>query len=130
MVDGWGDEGEIDLLDWLAELTIYTSSACLIGRKFRDQLDARFAHLYHDLEQGTDAIAFVDPYADIPSFHRRDAARLGLVALVQGIMDGASAGPAAHRGRPRLARRAHVDPRPTTAPRGSRPTRSPACSSP
>jgi sterol 14-demethylase len=95
MVDRWGDEGEIDLLDWLAELTIYTSSACLIGRKFRDQLDARFAHLYHDLEQGTDAIAFVDPYADIPSFHRRDAARLGLVDLVQGIMDGRREGPAA-----------------------------------
>ena len=31
MVAGWGDEGEIDLLDWFAELTIYTSSACLIG---------------------------------------------------------------------------------------------------
>ncbi len=95
MVESWGDEGEIDLLDWFAELTIYTSSACLVGRKFRDQLDARFAHLYHDLEQGTDAIAFVDPYADIESFHKRDAARLGLVALVQEIMDGRRNGPAA-----------------------------------
>jgi len=26
MVAGWGDEGEIDLLEWFAELTIYTSS--------------------------------------------------------------------------------------------------------
>ncbi len=33
MVAGWGDEGEIDLLEWFAELTIYTSSACLIGRQ-------------------------------------------------------------------------------------------------
>src|SRR5690606_18179216 len=41
----------------------------------------------HDLEQGTDAIAFVDPYADIESFRRRDEARRGLVALVQAIMD-------------------------------------------
>jgi sterol 14-demethylase len=95
MVDAWNDEGEIDLLDWFAELTIYTSSACLIGRKFRDQLDARFSHLYHDLEQGTDAIAFVDPYADIESFRRRDAARAGLVALVQQIMDGRRNGPPA-----------------------------------
>ena len=31
MVAGWADAGEIDLLDWFAELTIYTSSACLIG---------------------------------------------------------------------------------------------------
>ncbi len=86
MVAGWSDEGEIDLLDWFAELTIYTSSACLIGKRFRDQLDKRFAEYYHDLEQGTDAIAYVDPYADIESFHRRDAARVGLVQLVEAIM--------------------------------------------
>ena len=39
----WGDEGEIDLLDWFAELTIYTTSACLIGTPFREELDASFA---------------------------------------------------------------------------------------
>ena len=86
MVEAWGDEGEIDLLDWFAELTIYTSSACLVGKRFRDQLDSRFAALFHDLERGTDAIAYVDPYADIESFHRRDAARASLVELVQAIM--------------------------------------------
>ena len=92
MVAGWSASGEIDLLDWFAELTIYTSSACLIGKKFRDQLDRRFAELYHDLERGTDAIAYVDPYADIESFHRRDAAREGLVGLVTEIMDSRAAG--------------------------------------
>ena len=88
MVAGWSAGGEIDLLDWFAELTIYTSSACLIGTKFRDQLDGRFAALYHDLERGTDALAFVDPYAPIESFRRRDAARAGLVDLVGQIMAG------------------------------------------
>ncbi|NPC96210.1 cytochrome P450 [Nocardioides sp. zg-DK7169] len=87
MVAEWGDEGEIDLLDWFAELTIYTTSACLIGTPFREELDARFAHHYHDLERGTDALAYVDPYADIESFRVRDAAREQLVALVQGIID-------------------------------------------
>jgi sterol 14-demethylase len=87
MVAGWDDEGEIDLLEWFAELTIYTSSACLIGRKFRRELDGRFARLYHDLEQGTDAIAYVDPYAPIESFRRRDEARVGLVWLVEEIME-------------------------------------------
>lgn len=86
MLASWGDEGEVDLLDWFAELTIYTSSACLIGRKFREELDGRFAELYHDLERGTDALAYVDPYAPIESFRRRDEARAGLVELVQGIM--------------------------------------------
>jgi sterol 14-demethylase len=87
------DGGAIDLLDWFAELTIYTSSACLIGKRFREQLDERFATLYHDLERGTDAIAYVDPHADIESFHARDRARAGLVELVQGIMDGRAAEP-------------------------------------
>ncbi len=91
MVAGWGDSrdewGEIDLLDWFAELTIYTTSACLIGERFREQLDGGFASLYHDLERGTDAIAYVDAYADIESFRRRDAARVALVDLVQGIID-------------------------------------------
>src|SRR5436190_5309398 len=82
----WGETGEIDLLDWFAELTIYTSSACLIGHRFREELDARFARLYHDLERGTDALAFVDPYAPIESFRKRDEARAGLVELVEAIM--------------------------------------------
>jgi sterol 14-demethylase len=94
MVGAWQDAGSIDLLDWFAELTIYTSSACLIGGKFRRELDRRFATLYHDLEQGTDAIAYVDPYAPIESFRRRDEARVGLVELVQQIMDRRAAGPA------------------------------------
>ena len=91
MVDQWGDSttewGEIDLLDWFAELTIYTTSSCLIGKPFREELDASFAQHYHELERGTDAIAYVDPYADIESFRRRDAARERLVELVQAIIE-------------------------------------------
>ncbi|NKY55097.1 cytochrome P450 [Nocardia flavorosea] len=86
MLANWGDEGEIDLLDFFAELTIYTSSACLIGTKFREELDSRFAHLYHNLERGTDALAYVDPYMPIESFRIRDESRAQLVELVQEIM--------------------------------------------
>ncbi len=97
MVAPWAQAGEIDLLDWFAELTIYTSSACLIGTKFRRELDGRFAALYHDLERGTDALAFVDPYAPIDSFRRRDAARAGLVFLVGEIMAVRAASPPVSR---------------------------------
>jgi sterol 14-demethylase len=86
MVARGGGAGEIDLLDWFAELTIYTSSACLIGKRFRSELDHRFAELYHDLERGTDAIAYVDAYAPIESFRKRDEARVQLVQLVEGII--------------------------------------------
>ncbi len=87
MIAGWGDEGEIDLLDFFAELTIYTSTACLIGKKFRNQLDSRFANFYHLLERGTDPLCYVDPYLPIESFRIRDEARAGLVELVQEVMD-------------------------------------------
>jgi len=93
MIAGWGDTGEIDLLDFFAELTIYTSTACLIGKKFREELDHRFARLYHELERGTDPLCYVDPYLPIESFRRRDEARKALVALVQEIMDNRIANP-------------------------------------
>ena len=97
MIENWGDEGEIDLLDFFAELTIYTSTACLIGTKFRDQLDSRFAHFYHELERGTDPLCYVDPYLPIESFRKRDEARKGLVALVQEIMHQRIANPPADK---------------------------------
>ncbi|HTY29670.1 MAG TPA: cytochrome P450 [Mycobacterium sp.] len=87
MIENWGDSGEIDLLEFFAELTIYTSTSCLIGTKFRNQLDSRFANYYHLLERGTDPLCYVDPYMDIESFRIRDRARLGLVELVQAVMD-------------------------------------------
>src|ERR1700759_2638237 len=93
MVADWGEEGEIDLLDFFAELTIYTSTACLIGLKFRNQLDSRFAHYYHELERGTDPLCYVDAYLPIESFQRRDQARVALVTLVQEIMNQRIANP-------------------------------------
>lgn len=97
MIENWGEEGEIDLLDFFAELTIYTSTACLIGPKFRNQLDSRFAHFYHELERGTDPLCYVDPYLPIESFRRRDEARKGLVTLVQNIMNQRIANPPADK---------------------------------
>lgn len=89
----WGDTGEIELLDFFSELTIYTSTACLIGRKFRDQLDSRFANYYHLLERGTDPLCYVDPYLPIESFRIRDEAREHLVGLVDEIMNQRIANP-------------------------------------
>jgi len=93
MIADWGDHGEIDLLDFFSELTIYTSTACLIGRKFREQLDSRFAHYYHLLERGTDPLCYVDPYLPIESFRIRDEARTNLVELVRDIMAQRVSGP-------------------------------------
>jgi sterol 14-demethylase len=82
-----GEVGEIDLLDFFAELTIYTSSACLIGRPFREELTPEFAVRYHELEKGTDALAFVNPYLPLPSFRARDRARARIVELITEIIE-------------------------------------------
>ena len=96
-IEDWVDTGEIELLDFFSELTIYTSTACLIGRKFRDQLDSRFANYYHLLERGTDPLCYVDPYLPIESFRIRDEARENLVGLVDEIMKQRIANPPQER---------------------------------
>jgi sterol 14-demethylase len=86
-IAAFGESGEVDLLDFFAELTIYTSSACLIGKPFREELTPEFAVRYHELEKGTDALAYVDPYLPLPSFRTRDRARKRLVELITEIVD-------------------------------------------
>jgi sterol 14-demethylase len=85
--DGLGAEGEIDLLAFFSELTIYTSSACLIGKEFRDEITADFASLFHELERGTDTLAYISPHLPIAAFRRRDAARKELVRRIEAIIE-------------------------------------------
>ena len=86
MIAEWGDSGEIDLLEFMKELTIYTSSHCLLGDEFRYELNEEFAKIYHDLEKGVNPLAFVFPYLPLPVFRRRDKARVKLQALVTEII--------------------------------------------
>jgi sterol 14-demethylase len=86
MAERLGREGTLDLLEFFSELTIYTSSSCLLGREFRDELGPGFAEAYKDLERGTDAFAYVNPHLPLPSFRARDRARARLVAMVSEII--------------------------------------------
>jgi sterol 14-demethylase len=86
IISNWGDSGEIDLLEFMKELTIYTSSHCLLGDEFRYELNEEFAKIYHDLEKGVNPLAFVFPYLPLPVFRRRDKARVRLQELVTGII--------------------------------------------
>ena len=45
-----------------------------------------FKQLYHDLEKGLQAIAFVDPYMQQPIFEARDKARERLQELISEII--------------------------------------------
>jgi sterol 14-demethylase len=97
MMKSLGDEGEIDLLDFFAELTMYTSSACLIGKEFREELNADTYRVFYELERGTDAIAYVNPNLPIPAFRARDRARRRLVEMLDGVFEKRRADPKANR---------------------------------
>jgi sterol 14-demethylase len=85
-VAGWGDEGELDFLDEFIRLTLHTACHCLLGADFRYQMTEEFKQLYHDLEKGLQAIAFVDPYLQQPVFEARDKARARLQQLISAII--------------------------------------------
>ncbi len=87
MVGGWDARGTFDVLDFFSELTIYTSSACLIGKQFRAELGPEYVAIFQDLERGTDALAYVNPYLPLPVFWRRDRARKRLVGRLQAIFE-------------------------------------------
>jgi sterol 14-demethylase len=84
----WGEEGELDFLDEFLQLTLHTATHCLLGPDFRYRLTAEFKQLYHALEAGLQAIAFVDPYLQQPVFEARDKALLRLQELIGDIIAG------------------------------------------
>lgn len=86
LIAGWGERGEIELVEFMKQLTINTASHCLLGREFRYELNQEFAHIYHDLEQGVSPLAYHFPNLPIPRFRRRDRARQRLQELVGAIV--------------------------------------------
>jgi sterol 14-demethylase len=85
-LDRWGDEGEVDLLEVTNELTVFVASRCLIGPEFRKNVSTEFARLYHDLEGGINPVAFFWPNLPLPSFRRRDRARVRMVEVITRIV--------------------------------------------
>ena len=86
-IAGWNESGEIELVEFMKQLTINTASHCLLGREFRYELSEEFAEIYHDLEQGVHPLAYHFPNLPLPRFRRRDRARERLQKLVGEIVD-------------------------------------------
>jgi sterol 14-demethylase len=97
MMESLGDEGEIDLLDFFSELTIYTSTACLIGKEFREEMTPEYFRTFYELEKGTDAIAYVNPNLPLPVFRARDRARKRLVEMLTEVFERRQRDPAAKK---------------------------------
>ena len=85
-IQGWGEEGVIDVYEYARVLMNFTSSTCLLGREFREEMTEEFAQIYGDLEQGITPLAFLNAHLPIPSFRKRDRARARLVELITRII--------------------------------------------
>lgn len=81
-IQGWGDEGVLDFYQAFTDLTLKTSTHCLLGSEFRYRLTDEFADLYRDLEKGIDPSALLDPTQQKESFQKRDQARARLEELI------------------------------------------------
>jgi len=78
----WGDAGELDFYEGFADLTIKTSTHCLLGHEFRKTLTSEFADLYHTLGAAADASGLSDPAAQKALYDARDQARARLEELI------------------------------------------------
>ncbi len=83
----WGELGVVDFVDFCRVLTNFTSSRCLLGPEFRDGMTEEFASVYHDLERGVTPIAYINAHLPIPSFWKRDRARVRMVEMITKIID-------------------------------------------
>jgi sterol 14-demethylase len=81
-LQGWGDEGELDIYEAFTRLTLKTSTHCLMGEDFRYTLTDEFADLYHELEFAVSPAALRDPDAIGEVAERRDRARARLAELI------------------------------------------------
>lgn len=86
LIEPLRDGQVVDLTELTKELTIYTSSHCLLGPEFRYELTKEFAQIYHDLEAGVQPIAYIHPFLPLPAFRRRDQARKRLQDQVSRII--------------------------------------------
>jgi sterol 14-demethylase len=86
IISNWGDEGQIEVCEFFATLTSFTSSRCLLGEEFRNEMSEEFARVYEDLEAGIVPLAYVNAHLPIPAFRRRDRARARLGEMVSTII--------------------------------------------
>jgi sterol 14-demethylase len=82
----WGEAGVIDFVDFCRVLTNFTSSRCLLGKEFREGMTEEFAAVYHDLEKGVTPLAYINAHLPIPSFRKRDKARVRMVEMIASVI--------------------------------------------
>lgn len=85
-IEGFGEQGVLDMYEYTKVLTNFTSSACLLGREFREDMTEEFARVYSDLERGITPLAYLNAHLPIPAFRKRDRARVRLVEMITAMI--------------------------------------------
>lgn len=85
--DAWPDQGEVNLMDTLSELTILTACRCLLGDEIRNNLHKEFATLYQELSDGMVHLTYFLPHAPIAAHKKRDAARAKIADIFSKVID-------------------------------------------
>jgi sterol 14-demethylase len=87
-IANWGESGTLDFVEFTRVLTNFTSSRCLLGKEFREGMNEEFAAVYHDLEKGVTPLAYINAHLPIPSFWKRDRARVRMVEMITQVIAG------------------------------------------
>jgi sterol 14-demethylase len=82
----WGDEGEVNLRDALAELTILTAARTLLGSEIRSRVDREFAPLYRTLNEGMTHLSIFWPTAPTHAHRVRDQSRAAIAKIFSGVI--------------------------------------------
>lgn len=85
--DEWPDEGEVNLMEKLSELTILTACRCLLGDEIRNNLHKEFATLYQELSDGMVHLTYFLPNAPIAAHKKRDVARAKIAEIFSKVID-------------------------------------------
>lgn len=85
-ITSFGDQGVLDMYEYTKVLTNFTSTACLLGKEFREDMTEEFARVYSDLERGITPLAYLNAHLPIPAFRKRDRARARLVEMISGMI--------------------------------------------
>lgn len=83
----WGERGVVDIYEFMQTLTSFTSSHCLLGSEFRNEMSEEFSHVYHLLERSIVPLAYLNAHLPIPRFRKRDRARARLGEMVSEIIN-------------------------------------------
>jgi len=85
--DAWPDEGEVNLMEKLSELTILTACRCLLGDEIRNNLHHEFATLYQELSDGMVHLTYFWANAPIAVHKKRDQARAKIATIFTKVID-------------------------------------------